>query len=265
MFSPYACQRSRGCQSIWWRGIGAVRYVVLQQLQRGQLRGLQLGRGVQCPLTPRSATSLGALGIREVRRPSRTGPNSPLRRLTGQMCKWRLSDRRRRGAQRQQNQWDGGNSTAHGGIRAAIVQSSCPACIARFILTRADRRRSRRRRARPGGLLRRFTVSTRINQGLMWTAIVAAMAVTPALTLAQREGGAAPGAQGAPAGGGARGGGRGARRISRRPARRRACRMASRISAVIGTTRTRPTWRRAASCSIRRRACPCSSRAWARR
>ena len=47
----------------------------------------------------------------------------------------------------------------------------------------------------------------------MWAAIVAAMAVTPVLTLAQREGGAAPGAQGAqgaPAGGGARGGGRGA-------------------------------------------------------
>src|SRR6187549_2869727 len=56
----------------------------------------------------------------------------------------------------------------------------------------------------------RFTVSTRLNQGLMWAAIVAAMAVTPVLTLAQREGGAAPGAQGAPAGGGARGGGRGA-------------------------------------------------------
>jgi len=53
-------------------------------------------------------------------------------------------------------------------------------------------------------------VSTRINQGLMWAAIVASMAVTPALTLAQREGGAAAGAQGAPAGGGARGGGRGA-------------------------------------------------------
>jgi len=52
-----------------------------------------------------------------------------------------------------------------------------------------------------------------LNQGLMWAAIVAAMAVTPVLTLAQREGGAAPGAQGAqgaPAGGGARGGGRGA-------------------------------------------------------
>src|SRR6478735_11113153 len=58
----------------------------------------------------------------------------------------------------------------------------------------------------------RLTVSTRLNQGLMWAAIVAAMAVTPVLTLAQREGGAAPGAQGAqgaPAGGGARGGGRG--------------------------------------------------------
>ena len=53
-------------------------------------------------------------------------------------------------------------------------------------------------------------MSTRLNQGLMWAAIVAAMAVTPVLTLAQREGGAAPGAQGAPAGGGARGGGRGA-------------------------------------------------------
>jgi hypothetical protein len=55
-----------------------------------------------------------------------------------------------------------------------------------------------------------------LNQGLMWAAIVAAMAVTPVLTLAQRQGGAAPGAQGAqgaqgaPAGGGARGGGRGA-------------------------------------------------------
>src|SRR4051812_10660366 len=44
----------------------------------------------------------------------------------------------------------------------------------------------------------------------MWAAIVAAMAITPVLTLAQREGGAAPAAQGAPAGGGARGGGRGA-------------------------------------------------------
>src|SRR5213079_606971 len=52
--------------------------------------------------------------------------------------------------------------------------------------------------------------STRLNQGLMWAAIVAALAVTPVLTLAQREGGGAPAAQGAPAGGGARGGGRGA-------------------------------------------------------
>src|SRR5207342_3959961 len=61
-----------------------------------------------------------------------------------------------------------------------------------------------------GGFLRRFTVSTRLNQGLMWAAIVGAMAVTPVLTLAQRDGGAAPAAQGAPAGGGARGGARGA-------------------------------------------------------
>jgi hypothetical protein len=30
-----------------------------------------------------------------------------------------------------------------------------------------------------------------LNQGLMWAAIVGAMAVTPVLTLAQREGGAA--------------------------------------------------------------------------
>jgi hypothetical protein len=49
-------------------------------------------------------------------------------------------------------------------------------------------------------------VSTRLNQSLMWAAIVAAMAVTPALTLAQRgqPGGAPAGAQGQ--GGGARGG-----------------------------------------------------------
>jgi hypothetical protein len=53
-------------------------------------------------------------------------------------------------------------------------------------------------------------VSTRLNQSLMWAAIVAAMAVAPALTFAQREGGAAAGAQGAPGGGAARGGGRGA-------------------------------------------------------
>jgi hypothetical protein len=53
---------------------------------------------------------------------------------------------------------------------------------------------------------------TRLNQGLMWAAIVAAMTVTPALTLAQRgQGDGAPaGAQGAPGGGAARGGGRGA-------------------------------------------------------
>lgn len=53
-------------------------------------------------------------------------------------------------------------------------------------------------------------MSTRINQGLMWAAIAAAMVVTPVLTLAQREGGGAPAAQGAQAGGGGRGGGRGA-------------------------------------------------------
>ena len=52
-------------------------------------------------------------------------------------------------------------------------------------------------------------MSTRLNQGLMWAAIAAAMVVTPVLTLAQREGGGAPAAQGAQAGGG-RGGGRGA-------------------------------------------------------
>ena len=53
-------------------------------------------------------------------------------------------------------------------------------------------------------------MSTRLNQSLMWAAIVAAMAVAPALTFAQREGGAPAGAQGAPGGGAARGGGRGA-------------------------------------------------------
>ncbi len=55
-------------------------------------------------------------------------------------------------------------------------------------------------------------MSTRLNQSLMWAAIVAAMAVTPALTLAQRgqEGGAPAAAQGAPGGGAARGGGRAA-------------------------------------------------------
>jgi len=52
-------------------------------------------------------------------------------------------------------------------------------------------------------------VSSHINKGLTWAAIVAAMAITPVLTLAQRGGGAAPAAQGAPAAGGARGGGRG--------------------------------------------------------
>ena len=47
--------------------------------------------------------------------------------------------------------------------------------------------------AEPAGCFpRRVAVSTRLNQGLMWAAIVAAMAVTPVLTLAQREGGAAP-------------------------------------------------------------------------
>jgi hypothetical protein len=55
-------------------------------------------------------------------------------------------------------------------------------------------------------------VRTRFNQGLMWAAIVAAMAVTPVMTLAQRgqDAGAAPaaGAQ-CGGGGGARGGGRG--------------------------------------------------------
>jgi len=51
----------------------------------------------------------------------------------------------------------------------------------------------------------------------MWTAIVASMAVTPALTLAQRDAGAAAGAQGAPAGG-ARGGGRGGPAANQPPA-----------------------------------------------
>jgi hypothetical protein len=58
-------------------------------------------------------------------------------------------------------------------------------------------------------------VSTRINRPLLWAAIVAALAVTPAMTLAQRQGGGAPGAApagapaGAPQGGGGRGAGRG--------------------------------------------------------
>jgi hypothetical protein len=59
-------------------------------------------------------------------------------------------------------------------------------------------------------------VSTRLNKGLWWAAIVAALAVTPALTIAQRQGGGAPAAgpgtapAGAPAAqGGGRGGGRG--------------------------------------------------------
>ncbi|HUR19423.1 MAG TPA: hypothetical protein VMZ90_01360 [Vicinamibacterales bacterium] len=53
-------------------------------------------------------------------------------------------------------------------------------------------------------------MSTRLNQSLMWAAIVAAMAVTPALTLAQRDGGAPAAAQGAPGAGARGGGGRGA-------------------------------------------------------